>query len=163
MRQKIGAVPQEVQLHPEDVWDNIVGNLDEAEAEEAWAAARAASVDRDILAMPMGMLTCVGGSGLTSGGESQRIMIAHALINSPRVMLLDEATNWLDNDNQANVMDNLARLRSTRIVIAHRLSTLRQADRIYVMQSGRVVEIGTFEDLMETGKIFRELVRRQIA
>lgn len=163
VRQKIGAVPQEVQLHPEDVWDNIVGNLDEADAEKAWAAARAASVDRDILAMPMGMLTCVGGSGLTSGGESQRIMIAHALINSPRVMLLDEATNWLDNDNQANVMDNLARLRSTRIVIAHRLSTLRQADRIYVMQSGKVVEIGTFEDLMETGKIFRELVRRQIA
>lgn len=163
VRQKIGAVPQEVQLHPEDVWDNIVGNLDEAEAEEVWAAARAASVDRDILAMPMGMLTCVGGSGLTSGGESQRIMIAHALMNSPRVMLLDEATNWLDNDNQANVMDNLAHLRSTRIVIAHRLSTLRQADRIYVMRSGKVVEIGTFEDLMETGKIFRELVRRQIA
>ena len=163
VRQKIGAVPQEVQLHPEDVWDNIVGNLDEAEAEDAWAAARAASVDRDILAMPMGMLTCVGGSGLTSGGESQRIMIAHALINTPRVMLLDEATNWLDNDNQANVMDNLARLRSTRIVIAHRLSTLRQADRIYVMQSGKVAEIGTFEDLMETGEIFRELVRRQIA
>lgn len=163
VRQKIGAVPQEVQLHPEDVWDNIVGNLDDAEVEDAWAAARAASVDRDILAMPMGMLTCVGGSGLTSGGESQRIMIARALINSPRVMLLDEATNWLDNDNQANVMDNLAHLRSTRIVIAHRLSTLRQADRIYVMQSGKVIEVGTFEDLMETGETFRELVRRQIA
>ncbi len=163
VRQKIGAVPQEVQLHPEDVWDNIVGNQDDAAAEDAWAAARAASVDHDISAMPMGMLTCVGGSGLTSGGESQRIMIAHALINSPRVMLLDEATNWLDNDNQANVMDNLASLRSTRIVIAHRLSTLRQADRIYVMESGKVVEVGTFEDLMETGRIFRELVRRQIA
>ena len=163
VRQKVGAVPQEVQLHPEDVWDNIVGDMEDTGTEEAWAAARAASVDRDLLAMPMGMLTCVGGSGLTSGGESQRIMIARALINNPRIMLLDEATNWLDNDNQANVMNNLTRLRSTRIVIAHRLSTLRQADRIYVMRSGKVAEVGTFEDLMETGKVFRELVRRQIA
>ncbi len=163
VRQKIGAVPQEVQLHPEDVWDNIVGNQDDAAAEDVWVAARAASVNHDISVMPMGMLTCVGGSGLTSGGESQRIMIAHALINSPRVMLLDEATNWLDNDNQANVMDNLASLRSTRIVIAHRLSTLRQADRIYVMESGKVIEVGTFEDLMETGMVFRKLVRRQVA
>ena len=163
VRRKIGAVPQEVQLHPEDIWDNIVGNQDDVAVEDVWAAARTASVDRDILAMPMGMLTCVGGAGLTSGGESQRIMIAHALINTPRVMLLDEATNWLDNDNQAKIMDNLASLRSTRIVIAHRLSTLRQADRIYVMQSGKVVEVGTFEELVEAGEVFRELVRRQIA
>lgn len=163
VRRKIGAVPQDVQLHPEDVWDNIVGDQDDAEAEVAWAAARTASVDRDIKAMPMGMLTCVGGGSLTSGGESQRIMIAHALIEHPRIMLLDEATNWLDNDNQARIMDNLANLRSTRIVIAHRLSTLRQADRIYVMQSGKVVEVGTFETLMEIGGVFRDLVRRQVA
>ena len=163
VRRKIGAVPQDVQLHPEDVWDNIVGDQDDTEAEIAWAAARTASVDRDIKEMPMGMLTCVGGGGLTSGGESQRIMIAHALIKHPRIMLLDEATNWLDNDNQARIMDNLANLRSTRVVIAHRLSTLRQADRIYVMQSGKVVEVGTFETLMEIGGVFRDLVRKQVA
>lgn len=163
VRRKIGAVPQDVHLHPEDVWDNIVGDREDAVAEDAWAAARRASVENDIKSMPMGMLTCVGGGSLTSGGESQRIMIARALIEHPRIMLLDEATNWLDNDNQAKIMDNLANLRSTRIVIAHRLSTLRQADRIYVMQAGKVVEVGTFETLMETGGVFRDLVRRQVA
>ena len=163
VRRKVGAVPQDLQLHPEDVWDNIVGDREGVTSDVAWTAAKAASVDRDIMRMPMGMLTCVGGGGLTSGGESQRIVIAHALIEAPRVMLLDEATNWLDNDNQARVMDNLASLRSTRIVIAHRLSTLRQADRIYVMQAGKVVEVGTFETLMEVGGVFRDLVRRQVA
>ena len=163
VRRKVGAVPQNVHLHPEDVWDNIVGDQEDAAADDVWAAARAASVERDIKAMPMGMLTCVSGGSLTSGGESQRIMIARALIEHPRIMLLDEATNWLDNNNQANIMDNLANLRSTRIVIAHRLSTLRQADRIYVMQSGKVVEVGTFETLMETGGVFRDLVHRQVA
>ncbi|MDE0302497.1 MAG: ATP-binding cassette domain-containing protein [Gammaproteobacteria bacterium] len=163
VRRKIGAVPQDLQLHPEDVWDNIVGDREGVTSDVAWTAAKAASVDRDIMRMPMGMLTCVGGGGLTSGGESQRIVIAHALIETPRVMLLDEATNWLDNDNQARVMDNLASLRSTRIVIAHRLSTLRQADRIYVMQAGKVVEVGTFETLMEVGGVFQDLVRRQVA
>lgn len=163
VRRKIGAVPQDLQLHPEDIWDNIVGDREDVSSDDAWAAAKAAAVDRDIMAMPMGMLTCVGGGGLTSGGESQRIVIAHALIESPRVMLLDEATNWLDNDSQGKVMDNLGNLRSTRIVIAHRLSTLRRADRIYVMQSGKVVEVGTFETLMEIGGVFRDLVRRQVA
>lgn len=163
VRRKIGAVPQDLQLHPEDIWDNIVGDREGVTSDVAWTAAKAASVDRDIMRMPMGMLTCVGGGGLTSGGESQRIVIAHALIEAPRVMLLDEATNWLDNDNQSKVMDNLASLRSTRIVIAHRLSTLRQADRIYVMQAGKVVEVGTFETLMEIGGVFRDLVRRQVA
>ena len=114
--------------------------------------------------MPMGMLTCVGaGAGVTSGGESQRIMIAHALLRNPRILLLDEATNWLDNDSQATVMQNLAGLTSTRIVIAHRLSTLRQADRIYVMQAGRVVEDGSYAELMEREGVFRNLVRRQVA
>ena len=78
-------------------------------------------------------------------------------------MLLDEATNWLDNESQAVVMQNLARLTSTRVVIAHRLSTLEQADRIYVMQAGKVVQSGSFKDLMEVDGAFRELVRRQVA
>ena len=78
-------------------------------------------------------------------------------------MLLDEATNWLDNESQAEVMQNLALLTSTRIVIAHRLSTLQQADRIYVLQAGRVVQSGSFNELMEVDGVFRELVRRQVA
>ena len=164
VRRRIGAVPQAVRLHPEDVWDNIVGDYEDATAEDAWRAARLAAVDREIAAMPMGMLTCVGASaGVTSGGESQRIMIAHALLHNPRILLLDEATNWLDNESQSKVMQNLARLTSTRIVIAHRLSTLRQADRIYVMRAGKVVQEGSFADLVEAEGVFRNLVRRQLA
>ena len=164
VRRQIGAVPQDIQLHPEDIWDNIVGDQEDASAEDAWEAARVAVVDHDIMAMPMGMLTCVGGSAsLTSGGESQRIMIAHALLSNPRIMLLDEATNWLDNNSQAKIMANLANLSATRVVIAHRLSTLRLADRIYVMQSGKVVEEGTFMGLMAAEGVFRDLVRRQMA
>ena len=164
LRRRIGVVPQGVQLHPEDVWDNIVGDQDETTADEAWKAARIAAVDHEIKSMPMGMLTAVGASAsLTSGGESQRIMIAHALVRNPRILLLDEATNWLDNNNQARVMANLADISATRIVIAHRLSTLRQADRIYVMQSGKVIQQGTFGGLMAISGAFQDLVRKQVA
>ena len=164
VRRKIGAVPQSVQLHPHDLWDNIVAHHEEVSIGEVWQAARSAGIEREIKAMPMGMMTMVGSGGaVVSGGESQRVTIARSLIGSPRVMLLDEATNWLDNESQAEVMQNLARLTSTRLVIAHRLSTLEQADRIYVMQAGRVVQSGSFTDLMEVDGGFRELVRRQIA
>ena len=164
VRRKIGAVPQSVRLHPHDLWDNIVAHHEEATTEEVWQAARAAGIEREVKAMPMGMMTMVGSSGtVLSGGESQRVTIARSLLGSPRIMLLDEATNWLDNESQAEVMQNLARLTSTRIVIAHRLSTLEQADRIYVMRAGKVVQSGSFKDLMEVDGVFRELVRRQIA
>ena len=164
VRRRIGVVPQAVQLHPQDLWDNIVAHHEGVTSEEAWQAAGIAGVDDEIKAMPMGMLTPVGASAaVMSGGESQRIMIARALIRSPRILLLDEATNWLDNESQLKVMDNLAALTSTRIVIAHRLSTLQQADRIFVIQAGKVVQRGTFRDLMETEGVFRDLVRRQVA
>ena len=164
LRRQIGAVPQQVTLHPEDVWDNIAGDYDDVTTEDAWAAAEAAAVHREIAAMPMGMMTCVGaGVGVLSGGESQRIVIARAFLRNPRILLLDEATNWLDNESQAIVMRNLAQLTSTRIIIAHRLSTLREADRILVMQGGRLVQQGSFADLTEVNGPFRNLVRRQIA
>ena len=164
VRRQIGVVPQKVQLHPQDLWDNIVGDHDDVTEEEVWEAARLAVVDQEIAAMPMGMLTPVGaGAAVTSGGESQRVRIAHALISDPRILLLDEATNWLDNDTQSKVLANLARLTSTRIVIAHRLSTLREADRIYVLQKGRVVQEGTFAELEATPGVFQDMVRRQVA
>ena len=164
VRRKIGAVPQSVRLHPQDLWDNIVAHHEGTTTEEVWQTARTAGIEREIKAMPMGMMTMVGASGsVVSGGESQRVTIARSLIGNPRVMLLDEATNWLDNESQAEVMQNLALLTSTRIVIAHRLSTLEQADRIYVMQAGRVVQAGSFSELMEVDGVFRELVKRQVA
>jgi len=163
-RRQIGAVPQEVQLYPQDLWDNIVGDNEDATVEDAWEAARLAAVYQEIAAMPMGMMTNVGASAsVTSGGESQRIVIAHALLRNPRILLLDEATNWLDNERQSAIMDNLANLTSTRMVIAHRLSTLRQADRIYVMRAGKVVQEGSFDELVATEGVFQNLVRRQMA
>ena len=163
VRRQVGAVPQTVQLHPQDLWDNIIGGHEEASAKDAWHAAKLAAVDRDIQAMPMGMFTNVGDSArVMSGGESQRITIAHALIRNPRILLLDEATNWVDNDNQSKILANLAALTSTRIIIAHRLSTLRQVDRIYVMRSGKVVQEGSYTKLVATKGVFQDLVHRQM-
>ena len=164
LRRKVGAVPQSVRLHPQDIWDNIVAHHEGTTTDEVWETARTAVIESEIKAMPMGLMTMVGASGgVLSGGEGQRVTIARSLIGNPRIMLLDEATNWLDNESQAEVMRNLAKLNSTRIVIAHRLSTLEQADRIYVLQAGKVVQSGSFEELMEVEGVFRELVRRQIA
>ncbi|MYE13827.1 MAG: ATP-binding cassette domain-containing protein [Gammaproteobacteria bacterium] len=164
VRRQIGAVPQSVGLHPQDLWDNVVGHHEEVSSEDVWSAARVAEVEDQIKGMPMGMMTMVGTSGaVLSGGESQRVTIARSVVGSPRVMLLDEATNWLDNESQAKVMRNLAAMTSTRVVIAHRLSTLERADRIYVLQAGKVVQSGSFEELVEVEGVFRELVRRQIA
>ncbi len=163
VRRNMGVVPQSVRLHPQDLWDNLIGHRDGVASEEVWAAARIAEVEDQIKAMPMGMMTMVGTSGaVLSGGESQRITIGRSVIGNPRIMLFDEATNWLDNESQAKVMQNLTALTSTRIVIAHRLSTLEQADRIYVLQAGKVVQNGSFSQLMEVDGVFKELVKRQI-
>ena len=164
VRRRIGVVPQSVGLHPSDLWDTLVGHHDEVASDEVWTATRVADVEEEIKGMPMGMMTMVGTSGsVLSGGESQRVSIARSVIGSPRIMLLDEATNWLDNESQARVMRNLTALTSTRVVIAHRLSTLEQADHIYVLQAGRVVQSGSFNELMEADGVFRDLVRRQVA
>ena len=164
LRRHVGAVPQSVGLHPLDLWDNLVSHHEGVGSDEVWTAIRLAELEEQIKAMPMGVLTMVGTSGaVVSGGESQRVTIARSVIRSPRVMLFDEATNWLDNESQAKVMRNLSALTSTRIVIAHRLSTLEQADRIYVLRRGKVVQSGSFRELMGVDGVFRELVKRQIA
>ncbi|MDE0045714.1 MAG: ATP-binding cassette domain-containing protein [bacterium] len=164
VRRKIGTVPQAVRLHPQDIWDNIVAHHEGVGPAEVWEAARAAGIEGGIKAMLMGMMTMVGGSGsVLSGGESQRVTIARSLVGDRRIMLLDEATNWLDNDSQAEVMQNLALLTTTRLVIAHRLSTLEKADCIHVLKAGKIVESGSFSELMDIDGVFRNLVRRQIA
>ena len=163
LRRHIGAVPQSVGLHPQDLWDNLVSHHNQPEIEDVWQAVRIAEMESQIKAMPMGLMTMVGTSGsVLSGGESQRVTIARSIMGNPRIMLFDEATNWLDNENQAEVMENLTALTSTRIVIAHRLSTLEKADRIYVLKAGKVVQSGTFGDLMSVDGVFSDLVKRQL-
>jgi ABC-type bacteriocin/lantibiotic exporter with double-glycine peptidase domain len=132
--------------------------------EEVMAAAELAGLAEDIQRMPMGLHTIVAGNGAISGGQRQRLMIAQALIRRPRILFLDEATSALDNDTQRVVIDSTRKLNATRIVIAHRLSTVLDADRVIVMEEGRIVQQGTPAELLaDTGGRLHELVRRQLA
>jgi ABC-type bacteriocin/lantibiotic exporter with double-glycine peptidase domain len=111
----------------------------------------------------MGMHTFIAeGASTFSGGQKQRLMVARAIINRPSILLLDEATSALDNVTQAQVIRSIEALRVTRLVIAHRLSTIRHADRIYVLDRGRIVQVGTFEELMAEEGLFRALAARQL-
>ncbi|HEY6728622.1 MAG TPA: NHLP bacteriocin export ABC transporter permease/ATPase subunit [Polyangiaceae bacterium] len=161
VRQRIGAVLQNSRVSPGDIYGNIVGNTGLGLA-DAWRAARQAGLDADIAAMPMGMHTIVTqGGGTLSGGQRQRLLIARALATSPRILLFDEATSALDNVTQASVSASLEALRVTRVVVAHRLSTVRHADKIVVLERGRVVEVGRFDELMNQRGAFWQLARRQ--
>ena len=112
--------------------------------------------------MPMGMNTVISeGLGGISGGQKQRLMIARAIAPKPNILILDEATSALDNKTQKQVSEALDRLRCTRIVIAHRLSTIRNCDRILLMDNGVITEEGTYEELIEKGGAFAQLVERQ--
>ena len=162
VRRQCGVVVQDGVLRHGNVLDNIIGVSSELTVDDAWRAARLADVDRDIEAMPMGMFTALGGGGAVSGGQAQRIRIAAALVGSPRILLFDEATAWLDARSQARVMESLHSLAVTRIVIAHRLSTIRHANRIYVLRAGRIVQRGGFEELFEREGLFREMMQRQM-
>ncbi|MDE0025192.1 MAG: ATP-binding cassette domain-containing protein, partial [Spirochaetaceae bacterium] len=163
VRRQIGVVLQDGGSHAGTVLDNIIGLDQDLNVDDAWRAARLAAVDRDIAAMPMQMHTGMGErAAVVSGGQSQRILIAAALVRNPRIVFLDEATNWLDRTNQAAVMEGLRTSTATRIVIAHRMSTIRAAHRIYVLEAGRVVQVGRFDELAGTDGPFRDLVRRQM-
>jgi ABC-type bacteriocin/lantibiotic exporter with double-glycine peptidase domain len=110
----------------------------------------------------MGMYTLVSeGMSTLSGGQRQRVLIARALVNAPRVLLLDEATSALDNLSQARVLEGLSRLDATRLLIAHRLSSVRDADRIVVLDRGRIVQEGTFPELAASPGLFQAMLARQ--
>jgi NHLM bacteriocin system ABC transporter ATP-binding protein len=162
VRRQMGVVLQNGTLFQGDIFGNIVGSAPLTLA-DAWEAARMSGLDQDIRNMPMGMNTMVsdGGGGL-SGGQRQRLMIARAIVNKPRILLFDEATSALDNQTQSTVNRSMEELKSTRIVIAHRLSTVVNADRIFVFDGGAVVESGTYAELIERGGLFAELAQRQL-
>lgn len=163
VRRQCGVVLQNGKLMPGTVLDNILGANLQLGEEAAWEAARQAAVADDILRMPMGMRTQVtdGGSAF-SGGQVQRILMARAIVGQPRLLLLDEATSALDNRTQAMVTESLNRLTATRLVIAHRLSTVEHADRIVVLKNGVIAEEGRFAELMGRGGLFADLARRQL-
>lgn len=163
LRRQLGIVLQDGRLLAGDVFHNIVGSTRLGE-DDAWRAAEAAVIADEIRALPMGMHTYVaeGGRNL-SGGQRQRLLLARALVHDPAILILDEATSALDNASQAQVIQSLNALRVTRVVIAHRITTVQGADRILVLDQGRIVQEGTYAQLMAVEGPFRDLAQRQIA
>jgi len=162
VRRQLGVVLQSGQLISGDIFTNIVGTS-QLTLDDAWNAARMVGLDEDINQMPMGMHTVVSeGASTLSGGQRQRILIARAIVNRPRIIYFDEATSALDNRTQAIVTESLSRLKATRIVIAHRLSTVIHADRIIVLQDGRIVQTGNYQKLLNEAGPFAELAKRQM-
>ncbi|MFF8682368.1 NHLP bacteriocin export ABC transporter permease/ATPase subunit [Streptomyces sp. NPDC015237] len=163
VRRQCGVVLQHAQPFTGSILDVICGT-EPYTPEEAMAAAGMAGLAEDIKRMPMGLHTIVSGSGAVSGGQRQRLMIAQALIRRPRILFFDEATSALDNETQRTVIESTKALDATRIVIAHRLSTVLDADRVIVMEDGKVAQQGPPAQLLaDTGGRLHELVRRQLA
>ncbi|MFI9761735.1 NHLP bacteriocin export ABC transporter permease/ATPase subunit [Streptomyces sp. NPDC051963] len=163
VRRQCGVVLQHAQPFTGSILDVICGT-EPYTPEEAMAAAAMAGLAEDIQRMPMGLHTIVAGNGAISGGQRQRLMIAQALIRRPRILFFDEATSALDNETQRTVIESTKALNATRIVIAHRLSTVLDADRIIVMEDGKVAQQGPPAQLLaDTGGRLHELVRRQMA
>ena len=164
VRQCLGVALQDGKLFAGDIFSNIIITAPWSTLDDAWRAARLAGMEEDIKAMPMGMHTMISeGSGGISGGQRQRILIARALVSNPKILFFDEATSALDNITQKHVSDSLAQLGCTRIVIAHRLSTVKNCDRIIVMDKGKFMEAGNYAELMEKKGLFYEFAQRQVS
>ncbi len=162
VRRQIGVVFQNSRLTSGDIFRNIVGSAP-LTLDDAWEAARLSGLDDDINRMPMGMHTVISeGESTLSGGQRQRLLIARAIVKRPKMLLFDEATSALDNVTQARVAKSLESLKTTRVVVAHRLSTIMNADRIYVIQGGRVVQQGKYDELLAQPGLFADLAKRQL-
>ena len=161
LRKRIGVVMQNGKLFQGDIYSNIVIAAPWLTVDDAWDAAEMVGIAEDIRQMPMGMYTLISERAGISGGQKQRLLIARAIAARPRILMFDEATSALDSLAQKRISDALSKLQCTRVVIAHRLSTIRQCDRIVVLENGRIIEDGTYAELLEKRGFFAELVKRQ--
>lgn len=162
LRRCIGTVLQDGRLFAGDIYSNITVSAPWLSEEDAWKAAEMAGAGETIRNLPMGMHTLISeGSGGISGGQKQRLMIARAIAPKPAILIFDEATSALDNISQKAVADSLNELSCTRIVVAHRLSTIRHCDRIIAIDGGKIIEDGTYEELIAADGFFADLVKRQ--
>ena len=162
LRRNIGTVMQNGTLFHADIFSNIIISSPDLKEEDAWYAAEIANIADDIRDMPMGMKTVISeGQGGISGGQKQRIMIARAIVHKPKILIFDEATSALDNMTQKSISESINKLNCTRIVIAHRLSTIKSADRIIMLEGGKIIEQGDYQTLIDQKGKFAELVERQ--
>ena len=162
LRSHIGCVLQNSRLFSGSIYENITISAPNLSENEVWEAAEMAGIADDIKKMPMGMNTIISeGAGTISGGQKQRIIIARAIAPKPKILFFDEATSALDNITQNLVSQSLDNLKCTRIIIAHRLSTIKHCDRIVLIDNGKIIEDGNYEQLINKKGIFYELVERQ--
>lgn len=162
VRAQLGVVLQLARAVRGSIVDNVVAGAEDVPDERVWEALELAGLADEVRAMPMGLHTMVSEDNASfSGGQIQRLMLARALVKRPPVLVLDEATSALDNVTQRTVSDRIAALSVTRIVVAHRLSTIRAADRIYVLDGGTVAARGSYAELAATSPLFARLVARQ--
>lgn len=162
IRRRIGIVMQDAELFPGTIRYNISINSPGCGDDKIWKAAQMAGIAETIENLPMRLETIISGNGGgLSGGQKQRIAIARALISDPDMIIFDEATSALDNVSQKAVIDSLDKLKCTRIVVAHRLSTIRTCDRVVMLDKGKIIEDGTYDELIVKDGEFAKLVKRQ--
>lgn len=162
LRRLVGSVMQLGGLFMGDIFSNITISAPWLTEDAAWEAAEIAGLSDYIKSLPMGMHTMIGeGSGGISGGQKQRLMIARAVAPKPKILMFDEATSALDNITQKQIATSLDSMKCTRIVIAHRLSTIKNCDRIIVLEKGKIIEDGTYDELISQNGFFAKLVERQ--
>jgi len=164
LRRHLGYAPQEAFLFSRSLRDNIAFGVEEAPADEVERAARLSGLGRDLEGFPEGLDTWVGEGGVTlSGGQRQRAALARALIRSPRILILDDSLSSVDAETEQLILDGLDKITAhrTTLLISHRLSVAARAERVVVLEGGRVVEEGTAADLLKKGGLFAEMSRRQ--
>lgn len=164
LRESIGYVPQDTFLFSTTIRENIVFGNPGASEEEIANAVRISQIDEDIKAFPMGIETLVGEKGVTlSGGQKQRIAIARVILLNPRIMILDDALSSVDTQTEEWIWDGLREISDgkTRIVVSHRLASIKEADRIIVLDDGKITEMGDHQRLLSMGGIYAEIYRRQ--
>ena len=163
-RRKLGTVLQNMGLISGDIYSNITVTKPDASIEEVNKAIELAGLTETIAALPMGIHTPVSQENCTlSGGERQRVLIARAVISKPSILIFDEATSALDNITQTRITESINKLDCTKIIVAHRLSTIEQCDRILVMDKGVIVQEGTYDELKNINGQFMQLMKRQNA
>jgi len=165
LRQKIGSVFQFSKLFPGTIYDNVIfGCFETVDESRVWDALEKACIADYVRELPLGLNTEVSQSNSSgfSGGQRQQILLARALIRNPKVLVLDEATSALDNITQKKVLDSVLNLNTTVLMVAHRLSTVINFDRIVMLKKGKIAESGTYDELMSANGLFAQLVNKQL-